>query len=60
MKKIKACIGYNKDGDLFPCGKPVAENSVYWCADCEEVRRKRISKNLEDLVLGFSCREDEI
>lgn len=46
----KKCIGFDEHGNDFPCpniaGTPWTN---LWCDECDERRRKRISKSLEEM-----------
>ena len=47
------CIGFGKREGK--CGKPVSikYQSNYWCDECEELRRKHITKQMEDILASF-------
>jgi hypothetical protein len=45
------CPGYDKDGREFDCdGVPGTAWTPIWCAECDERRRARISRQFDELL----------
>jgi len=60
-KKLETmkCIGFGeKEGK---CGKPISVKyqSPYWCDECEEMRRRHISSQLENMLASFPDKAKE-
>ncbi len=46
------CAGYGKY--FSKCtNKPVMRGRHYWCKRCDDLRKKKISDSLADIVQGF-------
>lgn len=51
MSKTKKCIGFGEFRGK--CGRTLAVNSPYWCAQCDELRMQQVDAALKHLAVGF-------
>ncbi len=56
--KFDRCQGFDQNGKRFACPNPPGTPwTPAWCWECDERRRARLTKQLENLAAWFKKRE---